>query len=136
MTQTTVTLDNIGQVCTFNVYPAGIIQTPFNRVTINAILDAATAKDFIDPVALHKRVYPTLPAGTPNLYNGYSYLKITLPNGTVTAVGVPWIDWSSFVVNANIACTIQLQDIVNSDLEKLKVVLLANGFNTFQIIPT
>ena len=136
MTQTTVTLDNIGQVVTFNVYPTGIIQTNFSRVTVNAIIDAALARDCgIDPVALHAQVWPTLPPGVPNVYNGYNYLKLTLPNGTVTAVGVPWINWSSFVVNANIAAQINLQDIVEADLARLKTILLANGFQSFQILP-
>lgn len=123
----------IDDVISFNVYPSAILGSSFTRVKVLALLDAETAKLFgIDPVALHAAIYPTLPAPdkvTYKKYTDYKYIKVKLPNGTITALGLPWINMASVVVvtSATARFTVGLDTPVEAD--EIVALLAANGWH-------
>lgn len=117
---------NIGDTVSFEVHPQ-ILGTGFKRVKILAILDMDTAKYWIDPVAMHINVFPSLPSGVVNRADGYSYVKIQYPNGEVTCLGLPWIRSSSIVRHEGGKMTIRFDDITVEDMDKVMLALSSNG---------
>ena len=119
----------INDTVNFEVYPSALLGTGFKNCKVLAILDADTAKLFnIDPPALHISVYPTLPVGTPDRYDGYSYLKIRLANGNITCIGVPWIKESSITAVTYTTARIEIPNCGVTDLAKITEALIANGY--------
>lgn len=86
----------IGSTYSFNVYPVAQLGNNFQNVKALALLDASTVQQLgVDIWAMHKNIYPSLPAGTPNDPTQFQYLRIKLQSGTSTIVAIPWIDDSS-----------------------------------------
>ncbi|QVD49125.1 hypothetical protein LUCX_55 [Xanthomonas phage vB_XciM_LucasX] len=82
----------------FDLYPASYLGTSVKNAKVVALVNAATAIRLgFDPVALHAAVYPTLPPGTPNRYDGYQYLILRTTAGQEILIGVPWIKESTWV---------------------------------------
>ena len=141
----------LGDVVSFSVFEnvKAVLPTKFDNVKVVGSLDADSAKALIDPYTLHRNIYPMLAQGTaPDDPTQYYYIKVKLPNGQFTAVGIPWInpttieqrDSSTAVVHAilptrdisrELAELIVECDIPEVDYEKLTMVLLdaALAFN-------
>lgn len=102
---------SINDTVNFTVYPTALLGSGYSGVKVLAILDADSASVYVDPRALHAQVYPTLPAGVPNHYDDYSYLKLKMPNGSITAVGTAWIRESSMVVVTSTKIRISASDV-------------------------
>ena len=128
-----LTLNDIGKTINFEVYPAAILGTTFDRVEVMAFLDAQSAQQFIDPATLHANVYPTLPTGTPNRFDSYPYLKIRLSNGTITCLGLPWINTSTISYEENITYLIRVPNAGGVDYERLRLAMISNGYNDITI---
>lgn len=117
----------------FNVYPAALLGNSFTRVKVLAVVDADTAKLLgIDPVALHAAIYPTLPLENKVIYkkyNDYKYIKVKLPNGTTTALGLPWINMSTVqvITTATARFTVTLDN--PTQVDAVVALLNANGYN-------
>ena len=131
-----ITSEDIGKIVSFNVYPAAILGTGFNFVKIKGILDARSAFQYIDPPSLHANVYPTLPVGTPNRYDAYTYGKLDLPNGDETCVGMAWINGSTLQVHENTGFTVAIVDSSPDRFAALRNALIQAGFTKFKITPT
>jgi hypothetical protein len=132
---TTITSDNIGQSVQFSVYPAGFLGNNFKNAKILAVFDAETASAFIDVVAMHANVYPSLPAGynLPGKQNTYNYVRLRLQDGQFTVLGIPWIDMSTFEVIELLRCDIKVHNVLPSQVQRLRNALIANGFASFEI---
>lgn len=126
-------LNDIGKRINFEVYPAAIFGTTFDRVEVLAFLDAQSAQQFIDPATLHANVYPTLPSGSPARFDTYSYVKLRLSNGTITCLGLPWIIESTITYEENVTYLITVNNAGGMDYDLLRTALVANGFNEFTI---
>lgn len=112
----------------FDLYPSQLLGTGFKRAKLLAILDAATAQNWIDPIAQHANVFPTLPNGTPNKFDAYPYLKLKLASGQVTAIGLPWIKDETFVIATTRSIQITIDDVSPADQDAIMLALSANGF--------
>ncbi len=123
----------IGKTVNFQLYPAAILGSGYSRVKVVGILDADTARHWIDPVALHVNVYPTLPAGIPNNYNEYLYAKIKLPNGTFTCVGLPWIREESIEEITSQTMVITIEDVAVNQQQVIIDALSANGITVNKV---
>lgn len=130
-----ITSDSIGKLLSFSVYPSAILGTVYTRVKVLAILDAETAFQYIDPASLHANVYPTLPQGVPDQYDGYLYAKLRLQNGAVTCIGLPWIDASTVVEVADLQYLVTVSNVNAGDFERIRTALVANGFPSITIVP-
>jgi len=125
---------NIGDTVTFSVYPAAILGTKFNNCVILSILDYATVKLLgIDPDAMHAKIVGYLPdsqkQGSWATAEGYSWLKIKLANGSITAIGVTWINADTIVINTSNTITLVLTGATQQDMTKLAVMMSSNGYD-------
>lgn len=125
---------HIGKIVSFDVLPAAVLgMGTYSFVKVLGILDAASTFQFIDPVAMHANVYPTLPPGTPNRFDSYSYAKIRFQNGQVTCVGLPWITAGTLIVHEGTTLRATIYNTSASELNRLRQALVANGFNDIEI---
>lgn len=126
----TITIDHIGKVVSFNLYPASILGTNYNLSKVLAILDADTAMAYVDVSQLHTSVYGTIP--DPNKpvddYRSYSYLKLQLSNGQTGIIGIPWID-GELTIHQNNTIRADISNVGASDVAKIRTMLIANGYN-------
>lgn len=74
-------------------------------------------------------VYPTLPQGTITDYTKYQYLKVRLPNGNSTCIAIEWIDTSTYVVHQGVNIVFTIENAVATDVDKVRMILAANGFS-------
>lgn len=119
----------IGEVVSFNFYPASILGTGYKNAKVLAIIDMGTAIILgYDPAALHANVYPTLPAGVPNDPSEYSYLKLLLANGQTTVVGISWIIDNSLTVVSVSSIQFTVNGVSPSDQNTIIQALAAAGF--------
>lgn len=105
------------------------IPTNFANVKVVAVLDADTAKTLIDPITLHRNIYPALPQGTcPDDPFAYNYLKVQLENGQYTAVGLPYIDQTTLSKHESTTAQLTVHGVTTADLPRLRDHLAAGGF--------
>jgi len=123
-----------GAVVSFEVYPAQMLGNEFNNAKVLAIVDADTAKFWIDPVAQHANVYATLPPNTvPDKFDSYLYVKLKLASGMTTAVGLPWIRKESLKIATTRKVLITVENVSPEDDGKLLKALSSNGFTAAAI---
>ena len=119
----------LGSTVSFEFHPAALLGTGLKNAKVLGILDADSARQVgIDPVAMHANVFPQLPAGTPNKYDGYYYLKVKTASGQVTAYGIPWIKDETFVEVEISSMRLTLENVAPADQSKVLEALAANGF--------
>jgi len=124
----------IFSVVSFEVYPQQLLGDGFNNVKIMGLIDAETAMRWIDPVAMHAAVYPSLPTGAINAYDQYLYVKLLLNNGQTSVIGLPWIKKHSYQLVTGTTMQVTVENVNPSDEPRLRAALASNGFNQFKII--
>lgn len=118
-----------GATIDFDVYPSSILGSGFKSMKVECIVDYETTRFFkLDPASMHAMVYPQLPAGTPNDYRSYAYVKLRHPNGDVQCLGVPWINASTVVVKTSQTVTAVIRNVKAADLEQIRLLLVAGGY--------
>jgi hypothetical protein len=123
----------LGAMVSFDFHPVAMLGTGYKNAKLLAVLDADTARQFIDPVAKHANVYPTLPVGTPDKYDGYYYLKLRLANGSIDVVGIPWIKDETFVQVTTKSMRLTVENVAAADQNKVLEALSANGFTAVKV---
>lgn len=123
----------LGSIVNFSQYAPAVIGQGYQGATVLAILDWDSAQAYINPATVHAAIYPSLPAGTPNDYRAYPYLKIKTASGQTTAVGFPWIQSSSYVVQSAAKLTIVIDSVDPEDQNNIKAALSALGFTNATI---
>lgn len=124
----------LGATVSFEFWPVAALGTGYKNAKVLAILDADTARTAgIDPVAWHANVFPTLPVGTPNKYDGYYYLKLKLANGQITAVGIPWIKDETFAEVTTKSLRLTIDNVAAADRNKVIEALAASGFTAVNV---
>lgn len=118
----------LGSIVDFSQYSPSVIGTGYKGATVLAILDWESAQAYINPATIHASIYSSLPAGTPNDYQAYPYLKIRTASGNVTAVGFPWIQDSTYQVQTAAKLTIVVDSVSPADQNNIKAALAALGF--------
>lgn len=122
---------NLQDVISFQLHSGAkaTIPTSFDNVKLVAVLDADTAKSLIDPITLHRNVYPALPVGTcPDDAFAYNYIKVQLADGNYTAVGLPFVDQTTLVKHESTTAELRVHNVQTTDLQRLKDHLAAGGF--------
>lgn len=117
----------------FELYPSNIIGTKFENVIVLGLLDIDTAKGFIDPVAMHVNVYPTLPPGVPDNPSQYQYLKVRHANGSISVIGIPWIKEDTLLINNKGTLTLVIDHVTPIDRERIIRALSANGYKASKV---
>ncbi|WP_233875053.1 phage DNA polymerase-associated SH3 family protein [Paraburkholderia adhaesiva] len=124
----------IGQVLTFDVYPAPVLGNNFQNVTVQGILNQESANQVVDTVGLHIKVWPWLePQGTPNDPSQYNYIKIKTQSGSVTALGMPWINESTIQAITSQTITALISNVTASDIQGVQNALISNGYTAIDV---
>jgi hypothetical protein len=124
----------IGQVLSFDMYPAPVLGNNFENATVLAIMDQSTANQIIDTVGNHIKVYDYLkPQGTPNDPSQYNYIKIRTQSGIVTALGMPWINESTIVAATAQVITALISGVTAADIPRVQNALITNGFTNLKV---
>lgn len=118
----------LGAIVSFQLHPRHVLGTGYSRAKVLGVLDHRTASQYIDVPATHANVFPSLPAGTPNDYRSYWYVKLLLSSGIETCIGIPWIIDSSLIIHENSSLQITLRDVGPQEQEELIRLITARGF--------
>jgi hypothetical protein len=116
-------------VYNFDLYPVALLGSGYKNATIMAIMDMATANQYIDAQAQHVQVYPTLPAGTPNDPNGYDYVKILTQTGETIVLGMAWINAATVTLVQSNTIRAVIGNVSAADVPRIKNALVQNGYN-------
>lgn len=117
----------------FDLYPASLVAPSFKFAKVLGVMDADTAKVFVDTIAGHANVYPTLPVGTPNGHNQYPWVKLKLASGQVTAIGLPWIKEETYVTHTTTTIRLTIENVEPTDQNLILQCLAANGFSAVNV---
>lgn len=126
-------MPHIGKTISFQLYPSAVISDDFTDV----ILEGVTSYNqvtYIDPQQMHVNVYPTLPPNSPNDYRAYLYALIRLPSGKNTAIGLPWIDATTFSVASNTDIIVTIRGKGVDDIQTIRQILTGQGFSDLSIV--
>lgn len=121
------------QVYTFDIYPRVYFDTNFNNVTVMGTVGHEIAAKYADIYALHAQVYPTLPTGTPNDPRVFDYLMLKTATGSTTVIAKPWIKEDTIELIQAKTLVVTIDDVVASDISRIKNALLQNGYNKIDI---
>lgn len=125
---------HLNDVISFTLYPYSLIPTQYTQCKIVSVLDIDSAKMYIDPIALHANVYPTLPNGhAPDDPSQYLYLKIKHTNDSYSVIGQPWVIESSIEKHSSLTLTITIEDANTDDVTHINEILSANGYHSASV---
>lgn len=118
--------DYVNKIVTFNTYGGAVIGTIFDRVKITAILDFDSAMKYIDPISMHRKIYPLIPEAFQPANNPrqYMYFKIILQNGAVEVIGIPWIS-GSITIHETETIVITIYGKTSLDVPDIRKALLS-----------
>jgi len=123
----------LGTIVSFELHPSMMIGTGYTRAKVEGLLNFDDANKYIDAMAVHIQVYPTLPAGVPNNPRQYWYVKLKLVSGETTVVGVPWIKEDTYAeVNAQ-AIRFTIPEIDQDDEQIIRMQLTALGYKMVDV---
>lgn len=112
----------------FDLWPSSVLGASIKGARVQAIVDGETAQTFKDVRALHANVFPMLPMGTINRYDGYLYLKLRLMDGKLALIGLPWIKEETYVESNSQRLQITVENVTDANLNTIRTALSANGF--------
>lgn len=127
-----LTYDDIGRRYSFQVYPDQIIGTDFTAVEYLGSIDATGVSEF-EPRNMHALIYPTLPSGSVDRFNGYAYHRFRLADGKVAFVGDIWIKENTFVVINNTEYHITIRGKSPGIENAIRDMLQRNNYTDFDI---
>lgn len=91
------------------------------------------ARSYLDVDAMHRAVYPHLPAGTVRDLTKYIYHLFKNAKAEYQVLADPWIDGSSIEALIDKTATIKVKISSASDADKIRNLLTINGFREFNI---
>lgn len=123
-----VTDVKIGDLINFTLHTNSALEMEYDGAKVLAILDSETARTWIDPIALHTNLFSSLPDGTPNDPDGYSYFKLRLSNGNTTCIGLPWIDETTLEISGRGTLQLEVEDVSSTDIAEITKAIAAVGY--------
>lgn len=124
---------NIRSTYNFDVYAPNILGNSFKGATILAIMDAESALKESDVISKHAAIYSYLPAGTPNSWSSYDYVKIKTKTNEISIIGMPWIVQNTIELVESRTAIVTIAGVTGSDASRIRNALISNGFNNIQI---
>lgn len=133
---TTYTKLETGLTYGFSLLPEiiPIMGNDFNRATVLSSMSAAVAERFTDLAATHAKLLAYLPADTKRDPSYYLHYYVQLASGQMTVISSAWINWAT-VTEINSKRLVVTIDETRGlpDIDVVKAMLTANGFNKFNV---
>lgn len=126
----------IGKVYSFNTASKLYLGTSIRRAKLVSIMDADSARKFSPIDQLHAQIYPTLPRGTVNDANAYTYYAFKLENGSTTVLASNWIVENTIELVESINISIMISNATLGDVDRVRHALSAAGIQNFQVTHT
>lgn len=124
----------VGKVYSFTMYASNILQASYHAVTCKGVFNHEVARSMlVDIDAMHARVYPYLPAGTPDSASVYQYAAFQEHNGNTIILGLPWININTIRVVDTQEITVTIKGKTASYLNELRQILTENNVGEFDI---
>jgi len=74
-----------------------------------------------------------LPAGLPDDPSQYDYVRIRTASGQSTILGISWINLDTVELVESRRMTIKIDGVGSSDIERVRLALVQNGYNNIEI---
>ena len=123
---------NIKSVYDFTLKAGAILGYSYKNATVLGLLDFDSAKAIEDVTPIHASVYSLLGAGVPRDAKDLTYVKIKTSTGQVRVIAMDWIASQPVLVTST-TVNVVVSNISLSDIDRLRQVLLQNGFNAIEI---
>jgi hypothetical protein len=117
----------------FNTLAPAILGSGFKNVTVLGIIDYTTALKYTSPETNSVNVLPYLPIGTPSDPKKYTYILFKTEAGAKIVLALPWIDQTSVIVVQHQTISVVLNQVIASDVTKIREALVLLGFTSFTI---
>lgn len=111
-----------GTLVNFNT-KSSIFKTEYKAVKVEAVASAEIAQGIDDIKARHLQIKPYIP-GLPNLYTDYSYVIVTMENGTKEVLGLPWIIENSITISSKKNYQLILEGVEPEQVEIIRAALV------------
>jgi hypothetical protein len=118
----------------FDLYPSALLETGYKNAKVLGWISAKMASYLgVDPIAMHANVFPTLPVGTPNNYEGYPWIHLKLASGEETAIGLPWIKDETLVIATTRKMQFTIDSVTPAGQNVILAALSANGYSAVDV---
>lgn len=124
---------NIGKRYTFNTLAPAILGTTVRNAKVMAIADFRYACTFINVPLIQRNVFPSLPLGTPDSPEHYTYYVLEGESGNVTVLADAWIQESSIELYVASTINVSLPNVSLTDVQKIRDALNLMGYSGFNI---
>src|SRR5262245_53791212 len=122
----------IKSVYDFTMKASSILGAGFKAATVLGLLDYQSAIAIEDVTPVHASVYSQLGTGVPKKASDLTYVKIKTSTGQVRVIAMDWIAGQPTLVTSTSA-RVTVGGINLSDIDRMRQVLLANGFTQIEI---
>ena len=123
----------IGKTYTFSTISPVFLGSKIVNAKLKSIADADTARKFAPIDQTWAQVYPSLPLGTVNDANIVTFYLFETLNKSTVVMAAPWIVEDSVELITATTITATLSSASLSDVEKLRLALVASGFTNFTL---
>lgn len=123
----------IGKVYTFNTNAPAILGTTIKNAKLTSILDFDSARRYDEVLFKYRSIFPLLPVGTPDQPDSCVYYKFKGENGSDIILADQWINEPTVELITAINIRLTITDISTLDISRIRDVLLALGYQNFNI---
>lgn len=117
----------------FDVYPSAVLGNNFKNVKITALLDAITASQYTDIMALYESVRPTLPAGTVTDPLRFTYVRLENALGASVVLAYEYINEATITEVLSSRTNIVVNNTSTTDAARIRDLLLTAGYVSIEI---
>jgi len=118
-----------GETYSFNTIVPGILPISYNRVKLEGRnrFNVARQLSAQDLMADWRRIYPSLPSGTPDNPNAVNWLTFVSMGGETFTLAEEWLDGSTVVVTNFISFNIEVTESSSEQMGRIRDLLNQEG---------
>jgi hypothetical protein len=118
---------NIKSFYSFNTRAPSILGASYKNLKLVSIMDFNTVSAFSNVINQHANIYPHLPNGTPDNPEVYTYYLFKNESNQSVVMADVWIDSATIEEQGSQKLVIEIQNINNSDINRVRTILTTMG---------
>lgn len=118
----------VGKSYNFETYATALLGTAYKGVTVEALMNYTTALKERDVTATHHQIFASLPSGTPDDPEATLYVKLKLPSGVFTILGMSWIKLDTVEEVGSWIIDARIYDVTQEDVVRIRDTLALAGY--------
>lgn len=123
----------LGKVYTFNTKAPAILGAIVKNATLLSIMDHETAQMYENIDLKYRQIYPLLPEGTVDNSKSCVYYRFRSESGTNVIFADQWIDEGTIVTVDHISFKVTITQASLQDMTRIRNLLSAAGYRSFEI---